>query len=127
MAILLLLASLSREYKEFNRIQTKGNLPMFHETEARLLDNELTLRLEAEKDELSEAMFLNKVPASSKSNTTSKNSNVRSDPKSKSNSQRHESRSGPAKRKQSNHKKKSQKTQCGYCNDPTCKGRFFEE
>ena len=85
---------------------------MFHEIEARLLDKELTLRLEAEKDEISEAMYLNKVPASSKSNATSKNSNDRSD---------------PAKGKQSNHKKKSQKTQCGYCNDPTCKGRFSEE
>ena len=58
MASLLLLASLPSEFKEFNRVQTKGNLPPFHKIEARLLDEELTLKLEAEKDEVSEAVYL---------------------------------------------------------------------
>jgi hypothetical protein len=130
MVIFLLLASLPNEYKEFNQIQIKGNLSLFHEIEARLLDEELTLKLEVEKDEISKAMYLNKVLASSKSNPTSKNSNARSDKKSKPNAQKYESKSsqsGLAKRKQTSNKRKQQKPLCSYYNDPNYKGRFSEE
>jgi hypothetical protein len=58
MVVLLLFASLPSDFKEFNQAQTKGMLPPFHEIESRLLDDELTLKLEAEKDEVSEALFL---------------------------------------------------------------------
>lgn len=64
--MLLLLASLPSEYKEFNRAQTKGMLPPFHEIKSRLLDEKLTLKLEGEKDEVSEALYLKQGQSSNR-------------------------------------------------------------
>jgi hypothetical protein len=129
MAVLLLLASLPSDFKEFNRAQTKGMLPPFHEIESRLLDEELTLKLEAEKDEVSEALFLKRGQSSNRgagksgsrsgsSNSNQRTKNTRQDSRSSA------SASIPAK---SNQKGKSANLQCAYCKDATCRGRFSEE
>jgi len=58
---LLLLHSLPREYKEFTRSQTsKYPFPTFVEIESRLLDEELQIKLDAEKDFAAEALYIRK-------------------------------------------------------------------
>jgi hypothetical protein len=129
MAVLLLLASLPSEFKAFNRAQTKGMLPPFHEIELRLLDEELTLKLEAEKDDVSEALFLKRGPGSScvagksgsrpgQGNSEQRNKNPRRDSR---------SNSSTSVTPKSNQKEKAASTECLYCKDAMCKGRFSEE
>jgi len=58
---LLLLHSLPREYKEFTRSQTgKTPFPSFAELESRLLDEELQMTLDAEKEGSAEALMFRK-------------------------------------------------------------------
>ena len=61
LCILLLLDSLHREYQLFSRTQTgRDELPSFLELEARLLDEEMQLKLDAKKDGDTEALYLHK-------------------------------------------------------------------
>ena len=134
MVILLLLASLPSEFKEVNRAQTKGNLPFFHEIEARLLDEELMLKLEAKNDEVSKALYLKRGHNRSSKNSGSKSTQAKFDQKGKNNIREagfgsfgsNQSGNNFVKPKQ-NQRGKDQSTHCSYCKDVTCNGLYSED
>lgn len=57
--VLMVLALLPREYKEFIHNQMKGTLLHLHDNKVRLLHEEL--KLEAENDYTLEALYLKKI------------------------------------------------------------------
>lgn len=54
-------ASLPSKYKEFNDNQTKGIFPHFNDIEVTLLNEELTLKLQAQKDVASKVLYVKKM------------------------------------------------------------------
>jgi len=61
LTVLLILRSLPKEYQFFTKVlYGKDSLPSFCELELKLLDEELQVKMDAEKDNTSEALYLNR-------------------------------------------------------------------
>jgi len=66
LTVLLLLGSLPKEYQVFTKaLSGKDRLPSFCELESKLLDEELQVKMDVEKEAGSEALYLNRGSSSS--------------------------------------------------------------